>query len=244
MSEGGVSTAEITPNVVNQEEGGYKTEVASLEQPITALVNQLKPNFEEGAYSMIIGDDTSGRLPTLVIHNVADAIYEHQGLPKIPTVFIQSARAIKEEDIKKQVEALKLRYKERPTDKKVLVVTEYINSGWSIKRLTQSLAENGIDCDIATLDAVEPEALYREWGTFSSDTVIFSGTPLSTERTFGHSSPKIWSKPTLTGLKRAAVSEIGVSVLKLGPEIRQDTINAREDIKTLSDRLIGRIYPK
>lgn len=233
MAEGGITMVES--------EQLYKTEVASLEKPMTVIVDQLKPNLESAAYSLIIGDDTSGRLPALVLHQVADVVYERHGLPKMPTVFIQAGRNIEDEEVRRQVEGLKAKYASKTEGKKALLVTDYVRSGGTMQRLTELFSQNGINFDVATLDMDEPEETYRQRGVFSPNTTVFSGNP---DANTNHDRPEIWSKPTLTGLKRAKKPGEQVSILNLGPEIRQDTLNAREDIKILSQKLISHIYPR
>src|SRR3990167_9777583 len=206
------------------EQSGYQTEVASLEQPLTVLVDQLKLHFENGEYSLLIGDDTSGRLPTLAVHKVVDYVCDLRGLLKVATFFIQAGRYVDEETIRHQVESLKSRYVTHENNK-ALLITEYIKSGESIKRLTEILRDNGISFDIAAVAMSEPEAAYREKGVFDTETKVFLGSPIIP--TVEHDKLEIWSKPTLTGLKPARKKGSKVSVLKLGSEIRKDTIKAR-----------------
>ncbi len=85
MGEDGPSATEI--GILPDE---YKTEVGSMETELSTILDQLGEPLQEGKYDLLIGDDTSGRLPTLVMREVINHIYQKNGLPKIPTNFIQA----------------------------------------------------------------------------------------------------------------------------------------------------------
>lgn len=214
----------------------YKTEVSTLEEPLLKIAQELKPHLEAGEYSLIIGDDTSGRLPTLVVHNLADYISEHQNLPKLPTVFVQAGRKIGYKHLKKQVEDLKNRYKV-PQTSRALVVTESVSSGESINILLDELLTAGIATDLVSVVISGEEEYYRHQELIPEETRLFYGYQEY------YATPKIWSKPTLTGLKPARKSGDEPTVLRYGPAIRQDTLDARDDVGLLSKTIISNLYP-
>ncbi|MBI5420722.1 MAG: hypothetical protein HZA35_00180 [Parcubacteria group bacterium] len=57
------------------EEHIHYKEIVELEEPIQRLLDQLRPHLEKNEYRLIIGDDASGRIPTLIMRKVMDTIY-------------------------------------------------------------------------------------------------------------------------------------------------------------------------
>ncbi len=226
----------------------HHQEIAQLEEPMITLLEQLKPNFDHGLYYLIIGDDTSGRIPTLVMHQVVDYISEHQNLPKVPTTFVQSGRVIDRGKIKLQVENLKSRYKPLRESPKVLIVTEYISSGRSINKLTDALNLSGIDFDIATIQTFPADYQQEFRSSLNPQQRIYTGFPEGIQSPISGGnvgSPNIHGKYYITGLEAARVGgNPEVSVIKSNPYVRLKTQQAREDVKTLSGKLINHLYPQ
>ena len=63
-------------------------EVAELELPIKIIIEKIRPRIENGEYGLIIGDDASGRIPTLILGNFIRKTSEQKGLDKPNIVFI------------------------------------------------------------------------------------------------------------------------------------------------------------
>lgn len=56
-------------------------EVAELELPNKIIIEKIQSRIEAGEYGLIIGDDASGRIPTLILGNFIKKISEQKGLP-------------------------------------------------------------------------------------------------------------------------------------------------------------------
>lgn len=243
MSEGIATPEEV---VVNQEK--YETlDIPTIEKPLRVLVGQLKNNFENGTYALLIGDDTSGRIPTLIMKNVSDVVTQKRGLPILPTVFVQAGRYLNDEQVQKQIEDLRIRYGSTMQGKKALLITDYIRSGGTLKRLAEIFSENNLRFDVATLDTDQSEEEYRQQGIISPDTNVFSGNSGAE-----HRQPVIWRHSGLVGIEPHSESSInrggGLKIeglrLKKSPTARTLMGEARRDAKRISAKLIQELYPQ
>lgn len=209
-------------------------EIASIEIPMTALVEQLKPHLEQDEYSMLIGDDTSGRIPTLILHNIVSHQRRRQQLPPIPTLHVQGGRYVADQHFATQIEDLVKRH-QPSTKKKVLLVTEHIDLGDTVKRYSKLLGEHGLRFDVATLATYHPLIEYDEMGIYPPGTQLFSGT-LNTER---NKAPLIYMKDHLSGMTQAFSRGM---VPKRVDGRRETIVSARQDVRTMSDKIIARLF--
>lgn len=72
-----------------QESRAMIDKIADLRGSMEKLLDQLRPHIEGGEYQLIVGDDASGRIPTLIFRRIIKAIYEEKGYPKPETAFLQ-----------------------------------------------------------------------------------------------------------------------------------------------------------
>lgn len=133
-----------------------------LEKPIEEILEQLRPKIERGIYSVIIGDDASGRIPTRIIEKALKAIYEKRRFAPPIVRFIagstrlhgkdEEIRIAKKKSVKQQMKKIK---NTLPQDtwktKKMLIVTDTIAEGNSISVLINALKEVDIRADVATI---------------------------------------------------------------------------------------------
>lgn len=247
MSEGFYS-AETTEQEI--EEKFETVNVKTIEKPLRLILNQAKDNLENGAYSLLVGDDTSARLITLTLKKVVDYIDDRKGLPHIPTIFIQAGRYINPEQIEMQIKNIKDRWGTVCEGKKILLITDYVRSGGTMKRLSEMFNASGLNFDVATVDMDQSEESYRKQGVFSSDTVVFSGNPSSE-----HKQPEIWGNPAMVGLGKDKDSEISRGRANNGTEMKIKGLThktnqlsrelqgeARRDVNQVAKRLIHSLY--
>jgi hypoxanthine-guanine phosphoribosyltransferase len=125
--------------------------------PIKYLTEQLQERLESAEYSHVIGDDSSGRIPTLIIKDVIEKIYENNGSPQLTVRFLAGSRYANDPVAKKDTIGEYLDKEiNPPTGKRVLIVTDVIDTGSGLIPLTQALKEKGIIYDVATLFMYEP----------------------------------------------------------------------------------------
>ncbi|MBI4097936.1 MAG: hypothetical protein HY426_02750 [Candidatus Levybacteria bacterium] len=217
----------------------YNTEVSTLEEPLTKILSELKPNFEQEEYGLILGDDTSGRLPTLIIKGVADYISLLMQREKIPTVFIQAGRSVSTEDVERQFEERVLVEIAKHPDKKVLLVTDYIQTGTTINRLTSFFEKHNVAFDLVALS--EERTGHASSFSLPLDSIPYIADEDSQfylrDKLDSKPAPEIWAKEHLTGLKREPA---GVS---RRTDYRKYVIAARQDVKMVISKIIGNLYP-
>jgi len=154
-------------------------EIAELEKPIENLVGQLKEAIDSGKYDTLIGDDASGRIPTLILRKVIlerfrklhpDATPE-QEREAVKTFFIAGGYAKNNEELRKFFsEKLK-----NNVTKKVLFITEAIVSGSTVNRVIRLLEGEGISSDVAAVES--PYVPNKESADIIAE--IFKGLGLS-----------------------------------------------------------------
>jgi len=128
------------------------------------LLDRLQPNFKRDVYGVLISDETSGRIPTLLIRDTLNVQKEKLGKRPIPTLFLMGLSSKKEYDPQlKQEFARRISkiQKENP-GKRALLVTERISGGWHIGNMSDLLTELGMPHDVAALRMdFDPETIQR-----------------------------------------------------------------------------------
>jgi hypothetical protein len=121
----------------------FEAEFKELELLVLPLIEKLKENIDKGEYDMLIGDDASGRIPTLILRGI---INERNSGSQIKTRFVAGGQLRSSVELKATIGKIK-----PEIEKKALVVTEYISSGRSMEQLSKILKELEIPFDIAAL---------------------------------------------------------------------------------------------
>lgn len=232
-------------------------EVAELEAPIKKIIEKIRDRIESGEYKLVIGDDASGRIPALILGEFLKEIYKINGLSEPDTIFIPGK--LKETELptllKKLLQQfLRLKSKEsaileehlhkhraEPGDK-ILIVTDTVYSGNSLKVLVGLLKELGYICDIATIGLEKPD--YREAQELRDknlgDTEIISGEYETDTPDYLPNTPKVWRNKEISGVKKTPGQTKSIPIRK-----KQELINqSREDAKVMAKRLVRWYEPK
>lgn len=150
-------------------------------------------NIEKGEYDLVIGIDSSGRIPALIIDKFINHIYSKKGYSLPGARFIAG---------KVGREAAKKRIQEWNPRKKVLIVEDTIVTGNSVKFLCQALVELKISFDIAAVG---------NWGVYSDTAELEEEIKekLGVEKIyFGTTEPpSIYSKKDLSGVIKEGLGE-------------------------------------
>lgn len=128
-------------------------ELRAIQNGFDRLISELLPAVEAGDFGMVIGDDTTGRIPARFIHSFINYWNASHNVPPVPLVFIQGTSS--SDQMPQLRHALDQRahlLARRHPDKKALVVTEGVTSGGCIARLGSELTARGIPFDVAVLD--------------------------------------------------------------------------------------------
>ncbi len=167
-------------------------EIKNLEEPISNILNEMRPNLEKGEYSLIIGDDTSGRVPALVFKDVLSMIYSEKNIEKPKILFIPGQKE-SETDMTPAIENYIREYIQKSAlnldNKKALIVTDLISSGYSIYHLVKALQKIGIPYDISTIGFSSGKPRFEE----RLGSKIYHGE---------YSTPDIYTRRTLSGVDK------------------------------------------
>jgi len=136
----------------------YDAMLASIELREMIASTALAVLDDADKFTTIVGEDTSGRIPALIIGKAVNILRERQGLPRARRVFLSGRIA------RHNIPS----YDALGVDDNALLVTEYINSGNSVNNALDALRRVCFsDPSVATLDRstiwssyIETEALY------------------------------------------------------------------------------------
>jgi len=169
-----------TKEALEKEASEKETEriIEELRMPLEKIVSEFGEGIKNGEYSVIIGDDASGRIPALMMGDILKAIYVQNGFPPPLIRFIAGSTGLrhskassalnKKSAVSGQISRIHADVMdERSSQGKVMIVTEAISSGSSVDVLVEALKGKGWDRDIATV-GIEPhyttiEDLGRVW---------------------------------------------------------------------------------
>lgn len=226
-----------TPDLPPEESSIYETDVRILEPSMIKIGKELSPEFEEGRYGLIIGDDTSGRLPALAVKGVADFVSDasHKEHPKL--VFLQAGHDVSSEDVVKQFNERVVSQKDKLSGRRILVVTEYIDAAQVMNRLNELMTNNHLGFDVVTFG--DSGDYTKRKLKFNDDVRIFRGIP----REFQYTGP-LFKKAGLSGLATAYVNR-PVQVLRRENLLEPDYLQvpaARRDVKKLVNRTVRAVY--
>lgn len=127
--------------------------VEELESPIFWIIDQLKDKLKDGHFQVLIGDDASGRIPSLIFKKVIDHIYEKNGHQKPELKFFSGTKGNIKADLKESnTKAItEFATKQGLAGKNALLITDYIQSGAGMVSLTRGLENAGINLEVATM---------------------------------------------------------------------------------------------
>src|SRR3989344_3836235 len=219
--------------------------IAELEKPLTKILEKIRNQD----FDLIIGDDASGRIPTLILSEFFKAKAEKEGkeLPKI--IFIAGGtRTITNETRKKETVDKKKKEIGHFLDRQVkitndseviphvLVVTDTIDTGVTLQPLVETLKERGLNILVVTVGAMRGELTAEDFKNRYGVGVIYGIKGVH----------EIFSLHRLAGVRRSNESEIQAQPYKKAEKFSEEpaknvqkTINlSREDAGTVAGRLI------
>lgn len=224
----------------------YETEVGSFEDPMMKICGEIKQNLENNTYGFMIGDDTSGRLPTLVMKNVIDYVNDSKGRAHIETRFIQAGTGMKDDQVEEQFLQRILPEAAKYPGKKALLVTEYIQNGGTIRRLLGLFAKHNIPVDLAALYIRRDR--YGDKPIAATDTMqIFEGQEIADSQFSGldeyRKPPEIWDKQNLVGLRKPRFDyDPIIPIVRENPDAQESINKARRDVTRLATKIVGRLF--
>lgn len=213
-------------------------QVQWLKQPTYRLVKQLLPELRKGSYQMIIGDDASGRLPTLLFGRVARSIAEEAG-KAAPTVhffagsrFYGTFHPAEDPRWKDKKDEMMRELRGLDAQRKVLLVTDMVETGASLLPLAEVLDTLHIQRDIAAISFFDQEKQGKEKIERLLKGRVYIGDKKG-------ALPSVYEKTDIAGVVKEAVNVHSDVVRK--PEVNVAKSRAREDIVLLAQRIYDRL---
>lgn len=119
------------------------------------LNKELIGSVESGKYNLLIADDASGRIPSLIFHKVIKELYKKNDFPNPKLFFVPGQRESIDPNISVKISNHINKYLEKVglanTEINALVVTDVVFKGKSLKILSDALKKSNINCDIVAL---------------------------------------------------------------------------------------------
>ncbi len=217
---------------------------------IARLVHEMREPLANSDYSVIIGDDTSGRIPALLLGKLINRHRAEHGMPPVPVRFVQgSGREEDREHVATAVEDRLNRLSPDARSGRVLVVTEGISSGRAIAQIGAGITARGMEFDVAALDGtgfsrdgkrkgrkrflIVGKRAPVDYGDAPFDE---RGWPRSTRLFCGlHNAHAIRNREDLTGLSTEKYSE--EPLLPQDPLLRARIRDTRMDVKRAAEAL-------
>ena len=254
----------IEPKIEEKKKEKIKNkEIAELRKSIQELLLQLREKIDKGEYNLIIGEDASGRIPTLIFERILRSVYREKNYPQPEVRFFAGLHGLVDEetlliDVELTKEIMnnkagkiseylnktikKIKRETKIQEPKALVCTEYISTGISLKPLSMALEKEYIDFDIATIGTdLESTDLSRTEEYLNGE--IFYGQVEVPEifeyevSGFSGVEKKPWELFSEPIKKRPIKTPLGG--IEKPARIQKTIQEAREDVRILADELIG-----
>ena len=201
--------------------GVHFTEIAELEQPITRILKQIIRDGRK--YDLIIGDDTSGRIPTLIIGRVLNAFAQEREQKKIPVRFAD--RFFETSD---EMGKIFEKFSKKPG--RALFSTEFIARSYTLQKFGRFFLKQDIVYDVATIGMLEDENFYRDNMCLPDSTMLYFDRDHVV-----HHTPMVYDRRFLTGLRRNVCIED--RVIRNNRSVRYYATSARKDVSLFSERI-------
>jgi hypothetical protein len=184
---------------------------------LSHLTKELKEELPY--YDAIFSDDVSGRLASLFFREIINFEKEKNNQDLVQTYFLTPRRGRYKQTNENIDEFIT---EKSPNITKALIVTEHIDSGSSLRVIIQSLQNNNIDFDIASISINKFIPLKKE---FLEKLTYYSKG----------SDGLLFYKKRLEGVKRDKLNNANIHPKKvMGEEAREKGRQAREDISTIA----------
>lgn len=200
------------------------------------LTKELVPALKDHKYDLIIGDDASGRIPTLVIGRLMKEIYREDKAKSPEILFLAGKERTTNEEKEELDNYLQKIIKEKkinPEKTKVLLVSEYISEGKHAANFIDVFKRAGLSCDIATLlihDSSDNHKNSRKLG----GTKMYIGEHRDDTTDENCEKLRFWAWPGLSGVRKEYV---GIFAVRSLFRDNASFFQARKEVKKMTSYL-------
>ncbi|MBT6691200.1 hypothetical protein HOB10_02630 [Candidatus Parcubacteria bacterium] len=227
------------PENTSSEDFKVQEIIEELRDPLSKIIEQVLEKIKQGKYGLIIGDDASGRIPTIILSRFMNKVSNHLNTAKPKVGFFTGSSGLTSKQIESKKEAIKESVDKSDVDlgddNEVLVVTDTVATGASVAPIFQALKEMGVNTEVATIG-------------IDNGSGVFADTPLkqkaNVERILGvkiyhgqEGTPDVFykDKGKLSGVEKNP-EDLHAHVYKPEPEM---VIAARKYAEELADELFA-----
>jgi len=233
LGEGGIGqiTKELNEKEQVAETRRQDQYIEAMVEDFARLLVELKDKLE--GYDTIISDDSSGRLPAIVLRRIINKKRKAANLPEVNTFFVASGRHNFRAIRNKMLDFFN---KKKDGIGKALLVSEYISSGGSIEQLVKVMEEVGLDFDLSVISIEEEPDHYA--GKDFVKHLIYGGVNSGGLYFYGHGGTGV-IKDEYAGKSARSIHPIK------NPKVFQQKINStRENMNFLADELYSLVETK
>ncbi|MDE1970703.1 MAG: hypothetical protein KGI50_03985 [Patescibacteria group bacterium] len=212
--------------------------IEELRGPIKKLLNKLRPHIEKGEYQLLISDEASGRIPSLILLRLINEVYKEKGYPHLVFFALSGGGSFWDYDYNQKPEDIagyltRILPKTRFGNKaplKALIVTDTIYNGKTFEVFNIGLSRANIQSDTATVGVDGPmkEGDSRHRLETMYQTHIFWGM---------EGTPQISGREDLSGVRTIDPFHLQTRTIT-DPDVVATRIRARRDVRTLTHELV------
>ncbi|PIT92203.1 MAG: hypothetical protein COU08_03640 [Candidatus Harrisonbacteria bacterium CG10_big_fil_rev_8_21_14_0_10_42_17] len=225
------------------------------------LIEQISEGIKEGRWTTILGDDVSGRLPALVIGKIIARYNREHGMNPPKRIFFAGG-SINYEDVpdeglptpeqskqniqeQQQKLATFIHEQSKSLGDRVLIVTEHVVGGRTVRRIGKTLYREGVNFDVASLWSTKQTYTLRTT-LKHEDPDIFDQTQFFIGKENAGASDPFGSEVSnvlynlgvplneTTGIKKDGIEPIA----KLNKEANRDLVKlARQKVSEMTDEI-------
>lgn len=246
IESGGFHNEGEKKEMLSQEDKKFVADcIEDLRSPAQKILEQLHNKIEKEEYTIVLGDDTSGRIPTVIIGGVIKELYRERHFPSPLIRFIAGGVLGREgmvSEFNEFAEELKSESEKRfgsDRTQKVLIVTEFMGTGRTLEPIIMNFKAKSMPCDIAAI-SVGKNIFQRFHFARRTGNRIIKGQK---------NKPKVWKKKEIAGVAKDYKHLFSESFRKnpyFGARIKYETnekiqavVNeARENTRRLARELV------
>lgn len=225
-----------------------KMEITSLQKPITELCRKYAAEINQGQYGLVLGDDVSGRIPTLILSEVIKDTYAQKGYAPPLVRFVSGGYHTSMRDSVEFPQGLEERLQaiedltrnftneleRRGGSNRVLLVTEAITYGMALAKLVEGIRRAGVDLDVA---AIGSKKFGEKSVTKQHQVRIESGQS---------GVPSIYGSRRMTGIRKQQGKPVAASMRTFYPDtnVNAPIRDAREVAHVVAQKIIADLNKK